>query len=78
MTALRTVALLAIAATVLSGCESSSSSRYSRNDPGSRALIGGLIGAGLGAGIGAATGGTALSGAGYGAGAGMLVGILSE
>ncbi len=76
MTALRTLTLLLLTATLLTGCESS---RYGHgNNVAQRAMFGGLIGAGLGAGIGAATGGTALSGAGYGAAGGMLVGILSE
>ena len=77
MTALRTVSLLLLAATLLTACETNS--RYSRgNNTAQRALLGGAIGAGLGAGIGAATGGTAMSGAGYGAGIGALIGIISE
>ena len=47
------------------------------NDPGTRALTGGLIGAGAGAGIAAATGGKPATGALIGAGVGAVGGAVT-
>ncbi len=47
------------------------------NDPGTRAVTGGLLGAGAGAGIAAATGGRAGTGALIGGGVGAVGGALT-
>ena len=48
------------------------------NDPGTRAVTGGLIGAGAGAGIAAATGGKPATGALIGAGVGAVGGAVTS
>jgi osmotically inducible lipoprotein OsmB len=48
------------------------------NNPGTRALTGGLIGAGAGAGIAAATGGKPATGALIGAGVGAVGGAVTS
>lgn len=60
--------VVALAAVPLAGCG---------NDPGTRAVTGGLLGAGAGAGIAAATGGRAGTGALIGGGVGAVGGALT-
>lgn len=60
--------ILALAAAPLAACG---------NDPGTRAVTGGLLGAGAGAGIAAATGGRAGTGALIGGGVGAVGGALT-